>query len=139
MRKFLIMSHGDMSSGIKSTLNMLLGNRDDVAAKSAYINDNELSIESEIQNILSKFNDNDELIIFTDLFGGSVNNEAMKFIKDSRVKIIAGMNICLIIEVLSNSDSSNDINDVIRDAVNLARESIIFCNDLDLNIDNDDF
>ncbi|WP_295296172.1 PTS sugar transporter subunit IIA [uncultured Brachyspira sp.] len=139
MRKFLIMSHGDMSSGIKSTLNMLLGNIDDVAAKSAYINDNELSIESEIQNILSKFNDNDELIIFTDLFGGSVNNEAMKFIKDSRVKIIAGMNICLIIEVLSNSDSSNDINDVIRDAVNLARESIIFCNDLDLNIDNDDF
>lgn len=139
MRKFLIMSHGDMSSGIKSTLNMLLGNRDDVTAKSAYISDNELSIESEIQNILSKFNDNDELIIFTDLFGGSVNNEAMKFIKDSRVKIIAGMNIPLIIEVLSNSDSSNDINDVIRDAVNLARESIIFCNDLDLNIDNDDF
>ena len=139
MRKFLIMSHGDMSSGLKSTLNMLLGNRDDVAAKSAYISDNELSIESEIQNILSKFNDNDELIIFTDLFGGSVNNEAMKFIKDSRVKIIAGMNIPLIIEVLSNSDSSNDINDVIRDAVNLARESIIFCNDLDLNIDNDDF
>lgn len=139
MRKFLIMSHGDMSSGIKSTLNMLLGNRDDVVAKSAYISDNELSIESEIQNILSKFNDNDELIIFTDLFGGSVNNEAMKFIKDSRVKIIAGMNIPLIIEVLSNSDSSNDINDVIRDAVNLARESIIFCNDLDLNIDNDDF
>lgn len=139
MRKFLIMSHGDMSSGIKSTLNMLLGKRDDVITKSAYISDNELSIESEIQNILSKFNDNDELIIFTDLFGGSVNNEAMKFIKDSRVKIIAGMNIPLIIEVLSNSDSSNDINDVIRDAVNLARESIIFCNDLDLNIDNDDF
>ena len=139
MRKFLIMSHGDMSSGIKSTLNMLLGNRDDVAAKSAYINDNELSIESEIQNILSEFNGNDELIIFTDLFGGSVNNEAMKFIKDTRVKIISGMNIPLIVEILSNSDSSNDINDVIRDAVNLARESIIFCNDLDLNIDNDDF
>lgn len=139
MRKFLIMSHGDMSSGIKSTLNMLLGKRDDVITKSAYINDNELSIESEIQNILSEFNGNDELIIFTDLFGGSVNNEAMKFIKDTRVKIISGMNIPLIVEILSNSDSSNDINDVIRDAVNLARESIIFCNDLDLNIDNDDF
>lgn len=139
MRKFLIMSHGDMSSGIKSTLNMLLGKRDDVITKSAYINDNELSIESEIQNILSEFNGNDELIIFTDLFGGSVNNEAMKFIKDTRVKIISGMNIPLIVEILSNSDSSNDINDVIRDAIGLARESIIFCNDLDLNIDNDDF
>ena len=139
MRKFLIMSHGDMSSGVKSTLNMLLGNRDDVIIKAAYIDDNELSIESEIQNILSNFNMNDELIIFTDLFGGSVNNEAMKFIKDTRVKIISGMNIPLIVEILSNSNSSDNIDNIIREAVTLARESIIFCNDLDLNIDNDDF
>ncbi|MEI0563962.1 PTS sugar transporter subunit IIA [Brachyspira pulli] len=138
-RQFLIISHGEMSTGMKSTITMLLGNNFNLDTIAAYLDGEETDINSKIKGYLEKLGSDDELIIFTDIFGGSVNNESMKHINDKRVRIVSGINIPVVLEILSNSNSDSSIDNIIREAISEAKESIIFCNDLDLKLDNDDF
>ncbi|WP_300365168.1 PTS sugar transporter subunit IIA [Brachyspira sp.] len=139
-RQFLIMSHGNMSTGLESTISMLLGNNFNLDTVAAYLDGKRTDISSKIEEYLSKLGDDDELIIFTDIFGGSVNNESMKYINDRRVRLISGVNVPLILEILSNSSNKDlSIDTIIREAISEAKEAIVFCNDLDFNLSNDDF
>ena len=140
MRQFLIMSHGHMSYGMLSTVSMLAGNNFNIDFLCAYVDGEDTDIKYKLEEYLSKLDINDEFIIFTDIFGDSVNNQAMNFLNDSRVKLISGVNLPLVIEVLQNSqDNSISIDEIIREAISASRESIVFCNDLDKDLSNDDF
>jgi len=63
MRKFLIAAHGSFSSGIKSSLDIIIGKMENVFIIDAYVDGNQ-SIENELNAILEKVQADDELIVF---------------------------------------------------------------------------
>ncbi len=46
-----------------------------------------------------------EIIVLTDLFGGSVNNEFLQYINQDHVYLVAGLNLSLLIELVSQLDA----------------------------------
>jgi fructoselysine/glucoselysine PTS system EIIA component len=138
MRKFLIATHGNFASGIKSSLDIITGNTDNLSVIDAYTGENK-SIESEINDVLEKIGNTDELIIFTDLMGGSVTNQIINFALRKNVYIISGFNLPLLLEiVLANPESPAD--EVIREGISNAKDQIIFVNTLiqsNNNLSND--
>lgn len=46
-----------------------------------------------------------EIIVLTDLFGGSVNNEFLQYINQDHVYLVAGLNLPLLIELVSRLDA----------------------------------
>ncbi|HLN72649.1 MAG: PTS sugar transporter subunit IIA [Methylococcaceae bacterium] len=123
MRKFLIATHGTFASGIKASLELIAGTCDQVLTIDAYIND-ELSLEEEMDAILDQLAEKDELIIFTDLAGGSVTNRLLMKSKPSNIHLVGGLNLPLLIEVVL-ADPEIPVPAVLETALTNAREQII--------------
>lgn len=126
MRKFLITGHGTISSGIKSSLDLIIGRTEQVVVIDAYVDGN-YSIESGIQAFLSHITPIDEIIVFTDLMGGSITNQVLRYALRENVHVVSGMNLPLLIEVLM-ADPNSPVVEVIENAIATAREQITYVN-----------
>lgn len=115
MRNFIIMSHGKLALGIKDTLEMFVGKKNNISYIAAYVDDKKVS--DMVNPIISKLSKEDELIIFTDLLGGSVNSEMMHYLNRPHTHLIAGANYGLILEmVLQTSEylTKEEIEEMIQ-------------------------
>jgi len=127
-RKFIIATHGHFAKGVKSSLDIIIGQTENVFLIEAYVNENK-GIEDELAEILKKIGADDELVAFTDLLGGSITNQVMRFTQDRNVHIISGFNLALLIEVLM-ADTDTPIAEVIEDAINNAKQQMVYVNKL---------
>ncbi|MBB6131762.1 PTS sugar transporter subunit IIA [Mucilaginibacter lappiensis] len=128
MRKFLIATHGAFAQGIQSSVNMIIGETDNVFLIQAYLDDH-ISVEDELAAVLTHITADDELVIFTDLLGGSVNNIMMREALKDNVHIVSGFNLPLLIEVIMG-DAGTPVMEVIEEAIVNAKEQMVYVNKL---------
>ena len=124
VRKFLIATHGNLATGVKSTLDIIIGQTENVFLIEAYVKENK-GIESDLAALLKTLGKNDELIIFTDLLGGSITNQAVRFTQGRNVHIVSGFNLALLNEVLM-ADAGTPAEEVIESAIQNAKEQIVY-------------
>ena len=67
------------------------------------------------------------MIVVTDIFGGSVNNEFMQRLQNRRFWLVSGMNLPLVIQ-LAMAEDGGCISESIKEALETGREMICFCN-----------
>lgn len=132
MRVYIVASHGSFAKALVETAEMLVGKQDNIHTICAYLDNNDP--KTEIENILNK---DDEFIIMTDIFGGSVNNIMMKYTNDN-VHVISGVNLPLLLEIILSKELA--IFDLMRKINQLKNETIVYCNTRkDLVIEEEDF
>lgn len=76
MKKIIVATHHKLAEGFKETLNYISPNTVEVLYINAYADDTELS--EQIDEVLSHFQNDEQIFVFTDLLGGSVNQEFAK-------------------------------------------------------------
>lgn len=135
MRRYVIATHGRMASGMRSTLELIIGEQKDLICLDAYTEDCQDPMQK-FQNIIRKYS-GDEIVIMTDLFGGSVNNNAVTLMGNPNVHVVTGINLALAISILL-SDSNDDIRTVIVNEIQNAREMMLYCNEQQIDLDLDD-
>lgn len=126
MRKFLIAAHGSFSSGIKSSLDIIIGKMENVYIIDAYVDGNK-SIEDELNAILGNVQADDELLVFSDLMGGSITNQILRYGLRENVHVVSGMNLPLLIDIML-ADADTPVKDVIENAISIAREQVVYVN-----------
>lgn len=100
MKHIIIASHGTMASGIKNSLDILTGDVENIYTVDAYIN--ELDFTIDLKKIIKEVKLEDQLVIFTDLEGGSVNQKITAMIFEGQHRnafIVTGMNLSVILSV----------------------------------------
>ena len=80
---------------------------------------------------MSLIPDGDELIVLSDVFGGSVNNELMKYLSKKNYYLIAGMNLPLVMSLATTMDMNTE--EQIDLAVN-GMKQVIYCNEMAENM-----
>ena len=128
MRKYLIATHGTFAKGIYSTLEIIMGTLENVFLIQAYTGENK-SLKEEIDQVLDQTNADDELIVFTDLMGGSVTNQILQYALKENVFIISGFNLPLLLDIML-VDQEIPVNEVIETGINNAKDQIVFVNKL---------
>jgi len=123
-RKFLIATHGRLANGIKSSLDIIIGEIENVFVIEAYVEENK-GIEAEIEFVMKNIGEEDELIVFTDLLGGSITNQVLRFTQGKNVHVISGFNLALLIEVLMG-DSNEPAASVIESAIANAKDQMVY-------------
>ncbi|MCQ2011436.1 MAG: PTS fructose transporter subunit IIA [Sporolactobacillus sp.] len=98
MKKILVATHGQFADGVKSSLSILVGKTDSITFLNAYVNKED--VDETIDRFFADAAEDDELIIFTDLLGGSVNQKVTLRAQKHHAFIIAGFNLPIILEVL---------------------------------------
>jgi len=127
-RKFLIATHGTFASGVKSSLEIIIGATENLFLMQAYVEDNK-SLEEEIIAILEQLGDDEELIVFSDLLGGSVTNQILRYGLRDNVHVIAGFNLGLVIEILL-AETETPAEQMICEAIANAKEQMVYVNKL---------
>lgn len=128
MKQFLLASHGKFAEGILGSFQMILGDAPNITVLCAYTEENEETLEHTVKKIICERNRKEDLIVVTDVFGGSVNNEFMKYLNEPGVYLVTGMNLPLLLELYSNQNMES--RDMIRLAIASAQNNLKFCTDL---------
>jgi fructoselysine/glucoselysine PTS system EIIA component len=126
-RKFLIATHGTLAAGIKSSLDIIIGSIEHVFLLQAYV-DEQTSVETELEKILAQISEHDELVVFTDILGGSITNQILQHLRPN-VYVVSGVNLPLVIDVML-AESTTPIEEVISTAIENAKEQMVFVNKL---------
>ena len=102
-----------------------------------YVDGNE-DLVKEAAAILDGFAADDEVVVCTDLFGGSVNNEFTKIVQTRpRTYLVTNMNLPLLIQLLF-SDESAPVEETIRAIVAADDTRVKFVNDLLVDDDEEE-
>ncbi|MEJ1241928.1 hypothetical protein WBG78_27530 [Chryseolinea sp. T2] len=136
MRKFLIAGHGHFASGLKSALDIITGETDRIWVIDAYTEENR-SIEDNVRAIASQIRSDDDLVVFTDLMGGSITNQVVRNLDLARVHVLSGTNFPLLIDLVL-SDPDTPTSEAIESALTAAREQIVYVNKILKNHTTDD-
>ena len=70
MRQYTIASHAHFATGIKESVELLSGARDNVHDLSMFVDDR-MDVAEEAQKLLAGMAADDDVVVCTDLFGGS--------------------------------------------------------------------
>lgn len=138
MKKIIIASHQYLAQGLKSTLEYIVPNTVEVIDINAYIEN--ISVENQILTSLEQCNEEEQIFVFTDLLGGSVNQEFIDKISKYNIELIAGANLPIIMTIVLSLGEQDLSKDDIRVAIEEARDQLVYVNDLlsTQEIDEDD-
>lgn len=95
MTKFFLSSHGHLASGLASSLDILLGNHDRVTVFDAYVD--EKSLNDALDDFYAGVSPEDQVILLSDMFGGSVNNTMYTYLTRPNTTLVTGVNLALVI------------------------------------------
>ena len=107
--QIILLSHGDLSQCILQTAKMIIGDVDDVLTFGIHEGEDIEKFENNIKNSLDFA---EGTLLITDLIGGSPFLIGAKILNGlteeqaKKVKIITGMNLGMVIEILSNRNLS---------------------------------
>ncbi len=116
MTKYLFASHGEFANGTASFLKILVGVKENVFTLNAFLD--EKSVDVLVRNKLEEIGEFDQLIVFCDIYGGSVCQEVFRQTAtlNKNIHIIAGYNLALVMEILTHDEvlSKEEILDIIE-------------------------
>ncbi|MEG0752585.1 MAG: PTS fructose transporter subunit IIA [Angelakisella sp.] len=115
MRKILIACHGRMAEGVTTALNIIIGQKEHISYINAYVEGTDVA--KELENYFNNLSPEDEALVFTDLYGGSVNQSIVSYAQRSNVRLVSGFNLAVVLELaLLEPDSEltdEDLDDTI--------------------------
>lgn len=132
MRHIVIASHHRFASGLRDTLEFIGGDLG-IVDISAYVD--ETPLESQVRSVFDSFDAQDEVLVFTDMMQGSVNQAFVPYI-GPHVFLVTGVNVpCALELALSASPLTNEGVSAVIDA---SRSQLIFVNEQIVAIDEED-
>lgn len=134
MNRLLIVTHSTLAQGLYETLSFFMGKLENVEYLNAYVENNDIRMEFE-RKVSSYGNDN--VIVLTDIPGGSVNQIAMELMPKYGYHLVTGTNLSMLLELaLKQNDLSTE---EIKEIVESSRSNVLYMNDLSIaSTDNDD-
>lgn len=96
MKKILIATHGTFASGAESTVRFLMGNVGNITCINAYVDQDENLVET-LERYFAQIRHEDQVIVLTDIKGGSVNQKIVPYAVRENVFLVAGFNLPLLV------------------------------------------
>lgn len=138
MKKVIIASHHNLAKGLKATLNYISPNTVEIIDVNAYVD--EENLEKAVDTALGQFKTGEQIIAFTDMVGGSVNQEFAKRLGEYNLQLISGVNLPVALAIILSLGEEELSADMIRMTVEEARQQLVYVNDslLSQEMDDDD-
>lgn len=110
-KKVILVSHGKLSEGMMHSVQMIIGKNESLSCYGMMPGEHYSTIVDKIE-MQAKENPKIQYVIIADLFGGSVCNGCTSLTDLPNVKLISGMNMAIVIEmVLAQAPVSDEMID----------------------------
>ncbi|MFC2705363.1 MAG: PTS sugar transporter subunit IIA [Olsenella profusa] len=126
-RKVLIITHGHFGIELVKSVEMIMGQQDFIDAMGLVPGQSVDDLRQQAYDVLTK---NDEVgaetIVICDLLGGSPSNVALSCLGKSDCKVVLGVNMPFLIELIQDSADIEDTDELIRRALEAGKTGLIF-------------
>lgn len=121
-KKLILATHGKLSEGMMHSVQMIAGQNEDLSCMGMMPGEHYQPMVDKVEAMV-KNNPDIQYIIVTDLFGGSVCNGMTMLTGYPNVKLLAGMNMGLVINLLLTPGRLTE--EQITEIVNESREALM--------------
>ena len=98
----LIVTHCKLGSALIDAAEFIIGSRpEDMEPVSIDLNENAEKLRKKISDGIKKVEQNEGVLILTDMFGGTPSNLSYTFLEEGRVEVVSGVNLPMLIKALN--------------------------------------
>jgi Phosphotransferase system, mannose/fructose-specific component IIA len=123
--KILLISHGDLAAGMCSTITNFFG-ASTVSSACVTLDRGTADLTDKIDGYLKEW-EGEQVVICSDLKGGSANQTAYKYLERPNTYLISGMNLALILQLIMEQQVSEES---LRTMIDSAKQDMVLINDL---------
>ncbi len=132
--RLLLVSHGRLAAGMADVLTNFFG-LDNVTSACVSMERGAAGLSKDIDEFLSTCGD-EQVVVCSDLMGGSANQTAMPCLARPNTFLIAGMNLplCLQLALLDEDVTAEGLKEIVAQS----REAIVLMNDMTFEMGEED-
>lgn len=120
MLKLFLSSHGHLASGMKNSIEILTGPVAKLTVFDAYINQE--SVQDHLDTFFKTVEKDDQVILLSDLYGGSVNQVMYLYAERPNTTLIAGVNLALVLELaVRESVTTLELKELVKQSRTMLR------------------
>lgn len=127
MINLLIVTHGDFGKELLRSSEIIIGKIENAEAISFNLGDSYEQLAKVVEDTIDKLSTKD-LIVFTDMYGGSPFNAVSRAIKNRNFYHITGINFPLFLDIAVNR-TSYSMEDIAEKIIKNGKKSIVFINE----------
>jgi PTS system mannose-specific IIA component len=100
----IIITHGDLGRELVTVAKSIVGEQKDIETITLTPGESPGELKKKIEATLPKLNENDGIIIFTDMFGGTPTNTSLPLTLNRKIELLTGVNLPMILEFFSSRE-----------------------------------
>jgi len=94
----IIVTHGNLGKVLLETAEMIIGSKiENCIDVSINVNENADGLRDKIKQAIKKADNNQGIIILTDMFGGTPSNLSYSFLEEGKTEVLSGINLPVLI------------------------------------------
>lgn len=129
MRCFIFATHGYLSEAFVYSIEMILGQQENMHSIKMNPNTSTESIKEELQQIVSQQKSDTEYVVLTDILGGSITNLMAEWITKENIYVLTGTNLPMAIELISNNEDIS-LEQLIHKSIHQGKEGVVYVNEI---------
>ncbi len=133
MNQFIIATHATLAEGFADVIRFFKADLENVQYINAYVESQEF--EKEFRAALERVK-GENIIVLTDILGGSVNQVAARLIGEFQYQLVTGINLALLLELVFIPDDI--LEETLEQAVLRSREQMVYMNSFTLEEDEEE-
>ena len=123
----LVISHGNLSKGLLSSLSMFYAEEKQIEALSVNCDTNIDSFTKEMGEAIARLDKGEGVIVLADMFGGSPCNSTFGYI-GKNVDVIAGVNFPMLLSAVTYRHTTEDRKTLVDKLIKSSKAGIIHVN-----------
>ena len=120
----LIAGHAGLARDLLRTAEMITGRVEKIAAVAIKPEDDRSAMPRKFTRAIKKVDSKDGVLLLSDIYGGSASNVARSLQKQYRLRIVTGVNLPMILEMMVNR-SGSDLDGLAMLAERTGKKSIL--------------
>ena len=128
--KVIAVSHGSFSKGLVESVQMLVGEQENLVAYGLYPEQTVASLTEKLEAEIEKTPEEEEILFLTDLFHGIPFNAVVSLMKDYDFYHVTGINIPLAVEAMMGRYADKTAAQICEDLLNAAPDTVKYVNQL---------
>jgi len=125
----IIVTHGNLALELKSAMEYILGVQKNIEIICISSDDDLDERKNDIEGSIKKIDNNNGIVMLTDMFGGTPSNLAISFLKTGKIEIISGVNLPMLVKLIGLRDS-NDLSGVAQETKDSAQKYISIASEI---------
>ena len=122
MLKVFLASHAHLASGMRSSLLIFMHECPNLTVYDAYTEGDTSTIQEHLDAFYATVTPEDEVLLLSDIYGGSVNTAMCAYLDRPNTRLVSGINLAFLIEVMAEPTLSDErLDEIIQNSRDFLR------------------